>query len=311
MYIGDFIKENGPSTVDISVRKSFLKLSTGNIYYIQSTNVLNFKTIMCYLKSDIIHISGTSFGGLLFIILSRIMFKKTSMTMHGSLLIEKKYRSIPKRRIFFEWLQVKLVNKIFPVSQLLSDEIKISKSVVIPNGIYRQDVEFQKIKKEKGSIILIGGGRKEKRHIDVCKIINDINTKYNLNLHVYIYGEKGPDSRWLNEYEFVTDFGFCTKDTLEKAFQKAEIFIQYSTFETFSLAVTEAINSRCKIITSDKVGINSFIDISDDYQVVSSNGQLEDAIINMVNTKTGSYIKDKLLSWDDVALMYYKNWNEL
>lgn len=311
LYIGDFIKGNGPSSVDLSLRKAFnMTKNKFKFEYMQSNDRLTWKILRVFIKSDLIHVSGVSFLGLILMGLGRVVGKNTSMTMHGSLIIESEFRKVYKYRILFEKIQNLFANKIFPVSYLLAKKAKIKKKVsVIPNGF--NFIDCKPYNKQLNLITLIGGGRREKRHLDVCEVINEINKRTNLDLKVNMFGEYGLDSDKIRKFKFVMDYGFTSKDIVYASLSKSQIFIQYSAYEPFSLSVGDAINHRCKIITSDCVGINDFIEKTADYQIVRGLFELEKSIYKMLEYRSKYSIKEKLLRWDEVADKYIYNWESI
>lgn len=310
LYVGDFIKRNGPSAVDISIRNVLENKVNRKVNFIQSNEGLNFRIMGLFLNSDLVHVSGVSFIGLVLVVLGRILNKKTTFTMHGFLKIESKYRVVPKKRMIVERLLMLVVDRIFPVSSILARDIGCSKTVVIPNGITRKDINITQ--KDKYLITLIGGGRREKRHLEVCQAIDVINKRNNFNLKVSLFGERGCDSLALEKFDFVDDFGFCAKKKIEESLSNSYIFIQYSAYEPFSLSVADAISYKCKVIASDKVGINEFIDCSECYRVVFSVGELESTIVDMIEKSAVEYfISDSLLTWEQVAHEYLKHWDSL
>lgn len=311
LYIGDFIKGNGPSTVDINVRDSIKKSNQSNqVEFLQSTTKISFSVMRKIHNIDVVHVSGVSFLGMMLMLFSRLCGKKASMTMHGSLIMESQFRKIAPHRRFFELIQQRCANKIMPVSNLLAEKAKINKKViVIPNGV--SFITEPTILKQDDLITLIGGGRKEKRHLDVCEVIKKINDKYNLNIKVNLFGESGIDSNRITNFSFVKDFGFCNKEVVFDSLSKSKIFIQYSEFESFSLAVADAINYQCYIIASNCVGINDFISKSNSYIVADNKKKLEEAIIQQYNDKERAMIENKLLTWGQVSDKYVKCWETL
>lgn len=311
LYIGDFIKGNGPSTVDINVRDSILNSSQINqVAFLQSTTKLSLAVLKKIFSIDVIHVSGVSFLGMILMAFARLCGKKATMTMHGSLAIECHFNEIALYRRVFESIQQKLANEIMPVSNMLAKNLKINKKItVIPNGV--DLVPISSSLKQNNLITLIGGGRKEKRNLDTCKIINKINNEKKLNIRVNIFGEEGLDSNEIKNFSFVKYFGFCDKKSVFDSLAKSKIFIQYSECESFSLSVAEAINYNCYIITSDFVGINDFITPSNDYIVVNNLEQLEQAIIFQYNCGERMKIKNTLLTWKQVSDEYIKCWEEL
>lgn len=311
LYIGDFIKGNGPSTVDINIRDSIQNSNQVNqVEFLQSTTKLSFIVLKKIFNVDAVHVSGVSFLGMLFMIFSRLCGKKAFMTMHGSLAIESRFRKISLYRRIFEFVQQKCANKIMPVSKLLAEKAKINKKVVvIPNGFNYMD--NLSISKNNNLITLIGGGRKEKRHLDICEVIQKINDEHSLNIKVNLFGENGIDSNKINSFSFVKDFGFCDKNIVFESLSESKFFIQYSDFESFSLAVADAINYQCYIITSNLVGINDFISKSNSYMVVDNKLQLEKAILLQYNDKEREMIDNDLLTWEQVTNKYIKCWEEV
>ena len=311
LYIGDFIKGNGPSTVDINVRNSIKKSNQSNqVEFLQSTTKLSLAVLKIILSIDVVHVSGVSFLGMILMAFARLCGKKATMTMHGSLAIESNFNEIALYRRIFELIQQKLANEIMPVSNMLAEKLKINNKItVIPNGV--DLVPIPSSLKQNNLITLIGGGRKEKRHLDICKIINKINNEKKLNIRINLFGEEGLDSNEIEKFSFVENFGFCDKNSVFDSLAKSKIFIQYSKYEPFSLAVADAINYNCYIITSDLVGINDFIIPSNNYIIVHNNEQLEQAIIFQYNCRERMNIKNNLLTWEQVTDKYIKCWSML
>ncbi|KAE8177941.1 glycosyltransferase family 4 protein [Photobacterium carnosum] len=313
LYVGDFIKGNGPSTVDICVRDSIEKSTKrDDVDFLQSTTKPSFSIFKKIFEIDSVHVSGVSFLGMLLIVFARLCGKKSTMTMHGSLVIESQFKKVSLYRRIFEYIQQKLANQIMPVSSLLAEKAKINKKcTVIPNGKNENNINIISTDKNNNLITLIGGGRREKRHLDICEVIQKINNENGFNIQVNLFGEKGVDSNKIKTFDFVKDFGFCDKDTVFYSLARSRIFIQYSEFEPFSLAVADAINYGCYIITSNLVGINEFITESDSYIIVNNKLQLETAIISQYNNRERVIIDNNLLTWEQVTTKYIKCWETL
>ena len=231
------------------------------------------------------------------------------MTMHGSLFQESRFRSIPKYRLIMETLQKFFATKLFPVSKLLANNITARKVVVIPNGVERHTVSQSS--KADYEIVLVGGGRPEKRHLEVCKAIESVKAETGWNILVHLFGEKGEESDAIESFPFIHYHGFCNKAELKRYLETAKLFIQYSQFESFSLAVSEALYCGCYIITSPYVGINEFIEKSHSYHVVDSRLDLENSIKNMLLTNKKPAINEMLLTWSEVSDLYLQQWVEL
>ncbi|MEZ9174111.1 glycosyltransferase [Vibrio cyclitrophicus] len=308
LYIGDFIKGNGPSTVDMSLKNRFNNKGH-SLYFFQSNDIKNFVNSLRKVHTyDVIHVSGVSFLGFLFLIFARIFRKKCTMTMHGSLNHEKNYRKVRFYRMVLESLQINLSHVIFPVSSLLAKNIDSLKTQAIPNGYTPITAEAKN--KKKNLVTLIGGGRSEKRNLDVCRAVDEINKRYGLDILVNVFGELGIHTKLINDFEFVNNYGFCSKDRVYESLRESYLFIQYSEYEPFSLSVCDAINYKCRIITSGNVGINQFIKSNDFFKVVNNHDALLEAILNFslgCDNREASY-DHKLMTWDEVSNAYLDCW---
>ncbi|WP_434997410.1 glycosyltransferase family 4 protein [Vibrio scophthalmi] len=311
IYIGDFIKNNGPSTVDILLKKHFERNQVQDLSFIflQAGKKIEVVNIWQIISSNVVHVSGVSNFGLVALFLGWLFRKKCTMTMHGSLFQESRFRPVPKYRLIMETLQKFFATKLFPVSKLLAINIKARKAVVIPNGVERHAVNQSN--KSDYEIVLVGGGRPEKRHLEVCKAIESVKAETGWNILVHLFGEKGKDSDAIESFPFIHYHGFCNKDELKRYLETAKLFIQYSKFESFSLAVSEALYCGCHIITSPYVGINEFIEKSHSYHVVDSRLDLENSIRKILSTNEKPAINERLLTWSAVSDLYLEQWVEL
>lgn len=307
-YLGDFIKGNGPSTVDLSLKA---ELGGYDIFFQQSNYLPTLRSLLFFLQATNIHVSGVSFFGAIFVILGRILGKYCTYTMHGYLANESKYRDVKVRSLFVEKVLLSCSHKIIVVSTQMKRVTKYyNKAYAIPNGV---DLvrERQSLNQSKSNVItLIGGGRPEKRHLAVCKIIEELN-KEGCQLLVNLYGEVGSETESLVKYDFVKDYGFVSKELIKESLRISKIFIQYSTWESFSLSVADAINSQCNVITSEYVGINNYIIPNDFYRIVHDDLELKLAIKEMMLNDEMKYQmpNNSLLSWDQVAQKYFVLWN--
>lgn len=307
-YLGDFIKGNGPSTVDLSLKA---ELGGCDIFFQQSNYLPTLRSLLFFLQATNIHVSGVSFFGAIFVILGRILGKYCTYTMHGYLANESKYRDVKVRSLFVEKVLLSCSHKIIVVSTQMKRVTKYyNKAYAIPNGV---DLvrERQSLNQSKSNVItLIGGGRPEKRHLAVCKVIAELNQE-GYEFSVNLFGEIGSETKELQQFNFVKDFGFVHKNIVEESLQVSKIFIQYSTWESFSLSVADAINSECNVITSPHVGINDYITPNNFYKIVHDDLELKLAIREMMLNDDLQYRvpKNNLLSWYQVAQKYLALWS--
>ncbi|MEZ8865784.1 glycosyltransferase [Vibrio splendidus] len=277
--------------------------------FFQSNEITNFVNSLRKIYTyDVIHVSGVSFLGFLSLIFARIFRKKCTMTMHGSLNHEKKYRKVRFYRMVLELLQINLSHVIFPVSSLLAKNIDSLKTQAIPNGYTPITVDVKN--KNKNLMTLIGGGRLEKRNLDVCRAVDEINKRYGLDILVNVFGELGGHTKLINDFDFVNNYGFCSKNRVYDSLRESYLFVQYSEYEPFSLSVCDAINYKCRIITSENVGINQFVKSNDFFKVVNNHDALVENILSFYlgcDNKEVAY-DHKLMTWDEVANAYLDCW---
>lgn len=306
-YLGDFIKGNGPSTVDLSLKA---ELGEYDVFFQQSNHLPTLRSLVSCLKATNIHVSGVSFFGAIFVILGRILGKYCTYTMHGYLTNESKYRDVKVRSLLVEKVLLSWSHKIVVVSTQMKGVTKYYKKVqAIPNGVALVKDNFGVSKLN--TITLIGGGRPEKRHLAVCKVVAELNQEGH-ELSVNLFGESGSETKTLQQFSFVKDFGFVHKDEVQNSLRISKIFIQYSVWEPFSLSVADAINYECSVITSSYVGINDYITPNSFYKIVHDDLELKVVIKKMLLNDGVKYQmpNNSLLSWDQVAQKYFALWSK-
>lgn len=304
IYFGDFLKNNGPSQVDLALKKN---LNNQNIIFQQANEKPSLKLIRSFFLAKNIHVSGVSFYGSIFLIIGRILGKFCTYTMHGYLKVESQQKNTKKHRLYIEQLLLLFSNKIIVVSAKMQELVhKKKKTIIITNGVdFRKDIiKFQK----KNIITLIGGGRLEKQHLKVCQAVDNLIKKGH-SISINLFGEYGPDTDKIRKYSFLHDFGFTNKEIIYKSLQESKIFIQYSSWESFSLSVADAIQYECGIITSINVGINDYIQPNSFYKIVKDDDELELAILELLEQKDPYMTpQSTLFSWKKIAERYSHLW---
>ncbi|NHN74930.1 glycosyltransferase family 4 protein [Vibrio fluvialis] len=309
LYIGDFHQASGPSYVDVALKSHFQESTEHSYKFWQIEKKVTLSFIREAVNADVIHVSGVSTLGFIAMLLGRMLDKLCTLTVHGSLTEESRYRSVSNWRRFLERRLIQCAHITFPVSSLLADKLGMKKECVIPNGI--DNFKFSEKEKHPFDIVIIGGGRRQKRHPEVCNAIEYVIQHSGLDIQVHLFGEKGEDSEALHHFSFVHDHGYRPKKDILRYLTTAKLFIQYSEFDSFSLAVAEAINCNCYIITSCNVGINEYVHPSESYQVVSNSCELEAAISVAMHSTQKPQISHNLLTWEQVANKYSRCWSKV
>lgn len=311
-YIGDFEKGNGPSIVDIKLSQNIAQ-AYSFIYKIQINKNISLKEINELLKCDIINVSGVSLKGCLYSLVSKLLFKKVTCIVHGSLKEEKFYKEVSFIRRIEEKVQFICATKIIAVSDILAIRLKKNykylgkKIIYIYNGVEKIDTSVNK--KKKYSILSVGGGRPEKGIIYICKAIEKlIEEDVDRKIRLIVVGEDGRDSEQIKKYSFVEYRDFQKKEELIKLMQESKIYIQNSIFESFGIAILEAYQCKCNIIVSNDCGIpeNKFVRVQ--YNDIE---QIKNAINYSINNDEHVEIDINKYSWSKVANDYYQIWLDL
>ena len=308
IYIGDFKKLNGPSQVDVSL----LKFLTREVAPFQSTNRNIVKLLVLITRSKRVHVSGLSFIGLLAILISKLLMKKSSYTMHGSLRFESISKEVPIHRLLIEKAILFFSDEIIVVSSLMLRFVKVYKDKVkiIPNGFEKKIAT--KADKDNTLIVAIGGGRKEKGVLNLAKAIESLNLSVikEKKLKLIVFGEDGPDTVKIKSFDCVDYRGFSPYKEVQSELLRANIFASCSIFESFSLAIVEAIESSCKILTFEDAGVIDYIPPSEGLEIIKSPKEIQISIIKLINSELNLKIKHNVPSWDNVALLYLDMWGK-
>lgn len=289
LYVGDFIKNNGPSSIDINLSREL------NVIRWQSTNKNIFKLLLLIIKASHVHVSGVSFTGAFSVLISRFFFVKTSYKAHGLIKFEKRFRKIHFWRFIFEFFLIHLSDKKVFVSNKLQHQalqlycLRNESCLTIPNAVsHNHNQKFTMEQSRKGSVVLIGGGRKEKGILSVCHSIQFLIERSVLpsDMAVYVFGEDGEDTDKIKEFQFVQYKGFQDKKILNYHLSLSSLFILNSVFESFSLSIFDALDNGCKVLVTSNVGAIDYIVQANNLYIINSEGNesLEDAIHHAIES---------------------------
>ncbi|HCE1998646.1 TPA: glycosyltransferase family 4 protein [Vibrio parahaemolyticus] len=310
-YIGDMIKKNGPSNVD---RRLLEEL---DVLFIQSTDYKKlFSKLQSLLSVKVIHSSNLNAMSLILFIFAILFNKKRTLSLHGLIKEEGKYRRIKFRRYFMEYILILLSNRIFVNSPLLKSQTLNNYKSIIKNDliVIPNPIEFNKTQRfygDESKFICIGGGREEKGVLKTCQALDDYIKETGDSVSLTVLGEFGNDTDAIKMYPFVEYLGFVDTHIVENNLKESAFFIQYSYQESFSLAVFEALKNGCKVLMSNKVGALDFllghkgIYIADINSLCSLKRQIKNMKIDDV--KLEKFDLDELKS-EQVANLYEKHW---
>ena len=323
LYIGDRIKLNGPSIVDVSLIKEIVKCQDINLDFLQANSRRDLiKTIFCLYQYDIIHVSAVSFGGLVIVLLAYLGNKKSFFLAHGLLKAEKRYRKIKWLRLFEEIVILKLSTYVLVVSDQLKQltlqqyDLKPAKVLTQYNGINFDIIRPSKrmtAKNEPISFVTVGGGRPEKGVLKLCEAIEMFSE---VNIELFVVGEVGDHIDKIKGYNFVNYLGFISQNQLIELLFKTDFFIQNSHYEPFGMAPLEAVIAGCNIIVSKKTGFLTILDLSEDYWICdpADTNSIHKAIISTLKKPNNTAVlgmlisKKEELSWSNRGRQLINRW---
>lgn len=264
LFIGDHHMPGGPNQVN----RNLLKCLPKSIFIsVNSTGGIK-RRIEGILKIPLC--STIVFSGLMFksieLKLAKLLRKKIIYIMHGSALLETANRNDKEEQILYN------ADRILCVSETYSKIIAsiypqyTEKIDVLMNGINWEELDKITLQnsgrtKNYKRIILFGGGRKTKRNLQVCQAVKELNEEKSLGLHIDVYGyyKDEDDSKAISEYTDVSFHHVIPHEEVNIELSKTGLFIQNSEFESFSLAVTDALALGCNVLLSKNVGAKDII----------------------------------------------------
>lgn len=272
-FVGDFLTDTGPGVANKQLKKGMEDNHIKGIAFSKSLGKLGRINELFYnsILSDGIIFCGFSKINIVGIVLAKILKKKTYYIMHGYLGYEEEINSgsdnkrLIEKLYKFDRIMFSNVNKIICVSKLCC-EFMIKKEYLFKekfiynyNGIDIKSIEKENKKnncncKQRNLIVSLGGGQKRKNNYTVCKAIEYLNQNKNYNIEYVVIGLPYTDKVKICHFNFVTYFDKMTYSEVLRVLSDCNIYIQNSVFETFCLALFEALFSGCNLLISNNIG---------------------------------------------------------
>ena len=293
-FMGDFCSDVGPAIVN----KNYYPYLKENIYCCRTNSKIirpiNF--IFNIAKCNILLISALSKFHIKAAKFAKKRNKKVVYLMHGYNKVEYELNGIPNdKRILrdVEEEMLKIADKIVCVSEKFCQYMKSERSELadkfeyVNSGIevLENPVKGKKEKSDIFTIISVGGGKKNKNNLAVCEAIKGIK---DIKIKFIVIGELGIDGEKIKEYNFVEYYEFLPHEEVLNKMKQSDLYVQNSYFETFGLAIIEAIEMGCKILISKEIGALSIIDNIEKDMIIQNN---ED--VNEIQNKIKNLVEDK------------------
>lgn len=274
-FIGDFDSNTGPGIANKMLIKG---LKNKKILYSKSTTKLTrvIELLFKILISDCLCFCSYSKLNIMGIKISKLLHKKSFYIMHGYRTYEYKINN-PEVTLdklkdidYYEKYIFKSVEKVFCVSKKFMEFMKdiepdyAEKFEYNFNGLDLEKIQNVtvgfKVNKKKNQIVSIGGGMKRKNNLIVCKAIDKLNCEKNLQLEFVVIGLPYTDKTQIDSFNFVKYYDSLKHDKVLEILSESYMYIQNSGFETFGLAVIEALECDCNLLISNQVGAIGVID---------------------------------------------------
>lgn len=276
LFIGDFESNTGPA----SVNKAFKKVFDKDIMYSTKSNMIQrvIELIWKTRKSEYIIFSGISKINVIGYYICKIYNKKYIYLMHGCVKYEHFINGTKDNNLVkVENFILNKADKIVCVSQVFMEWMKENypeynnKITYVNNPIEWESInnkEENKIERDINTILSVGGGLPRKNIKKICEAIEKINMKYDKYLKLVVIGKLHKDSEEIKKFPFVTYIEEVDKQDMIKYYGLANVYIQNSIFETFGLAIIEALLGGCNILISKHVGVKGIIDTLDTDDII-------------------------------------------
>lgn len=278
--LGDFKSDNGPGNANKKIRDSLKQRL--DIYYSKKENRFEriIETIVGIAKTDILIICSKSQINYLAIKLAKFFRRKTLYILHGLSSYEEKINnpdiseiSLGKMRRY-ERFVFNHVDKVVCVSKLAMEFLikqfpmytkkldYIYNVVDIKSIQSRSDYSIHK--KINHSVMSVGGGMRRKNNLAVAKALS-VCVDDGMKVALTVVGKDGVDGELIKKYLFVTWIDYLSHAEICQLMSETKIYIQNSTFETFGLAIIEALYAGCDLLISSNVGCKDlFTTLEDD-----------------------------------------------
>ena len=305
LYIGDFESDSGPGVANRMLLRGLSDIK--GTYNTKKMGQIDRIRELLYWSKKVDAFCFTSYSKLCIIgiIIAKIRRLKTCYVMHGSVELELKLNSYSgifkisdKLNIVVERLILRSIDQIVCVSKKFSTYIKAeykwtnNKVDFIFNAMDLRElydyVPSRVNNEEEYTIVSVGGGKKLKNNLSICRAIELITTDYDMKIKYIVIGSGGADKDEIMSYGFVEYHDFLPREELLGIMYKANIYIQNSNFETFGLAVVEALIMKCKLLMSSEIGAIDVIKGLTDKNIINDTNdytEISKKIYRLLNDK--------------------------
>ncbi|MED1556529.1 glycosyltransferase family 4 protein [Bacillus paramycoides] len=317
LFVGDLIGNTGPANVNKALKKN-LPSST---MFLEKRSIIGrvLELVVKIRKVDAVLFSGMSKINIIGFKISKLLGVKSAYLMHGCRNIEGEINgNYNQNDVDIENKVLELAPIIICVSENFMYWMKENypqyedKLTYVNNGIdwgILTAARKVNIGREEHTLMAVGGGIPLKNIKSICKAIDLINQKDQMDLQLIVIGNEGKDLEEILSFPFVQYYQKVPHDEISFYYQRAKLFVQNSSFETFGLAPIEALVNGCDLLLSKETGARSVIpDLEDDdivyntYDVNEISKKIKFLLANSNNKKLISSMNPKETSVEFAAI---------
>lgn len=286
--LGDFESDNGPGNANKKTRDSLLLKY--EIKYSKEKGWIKriYEMYKGITQADILLICSASKINYLAIRIAKYQKKKILYLMHGYASFEKKIenpkltdRELKKTYEYEEYIFTN-VDRIICVSKRFMYYMKTER----PKYAYKFDyifniIDVEKIEKiyrnsqgskKKNQILSVGGGMRRKNILTLANALGESDK----GVKLIVVGKSLYDGERIRSFDNVVWYEHLKHEELYRTMAETALYIQNSIFETFGLAVVEALYAGCSILVSDSVGcLDLFKNLTDQDVIFDTYDQKE------------------------------------
>lgn len=306
-FVGDLKNNTGPAMANKAIRKGLL--GNKSVVFSDANNKLTraLEIVVKILFSDGVCFCSFSKATIFGIRIAKLFNKKTFYLMHGYSTLENRINNenITEKQLMkinkCEKYIFRNVDHIFCVSEAFMNYMKDAEPEFKEKFDYNYNgLDLNKIKnstvkysanKKQGQIVSIGGGMKQKNNLAVCAAIDKLNKEKNMGLKYIVIGLPYTDKEKICSYDFVTYYDELPHEKVLGILAESYLYVQNSSFETFGLALIEALFSNCNLLVSRRVGAIGVIKTITDTDLIFNQDNIEEIsskiekIINIGNAR--------------------------
>ncbi|MES5891533.1 glycosyltransferase [Bacillus cereus group sp. RP43] len=279
LFVGDLIGNTGPANVNKALKKN---LPSSTIFLEKNSIISKILELVIKIKKvDAVLFSGMSKINIIGFRIAKLLGVKSAYLMHGCRSIEGKINgNYSQNDVDIENKVLELAPVIICVSENFMYWMKENypqykeKLTYVNNGVdwgQLTTVREGNIRREERTLMAVGGGVPLKNIKSICKAIDLINQKDGMNLQLIVIGNVGKDLEEILSFPFVQYYQKVPHDKMPFYYQRAKLFVQNSSFETFGLAPIEALINGCDLLMSQETGAKSIISTLEPNDLICNN----------------------------------------